>query len=302
MPHAAPNPLNILSRWHFAFGGIETEHDVLELASAVRIQRLNSYPSQQTLSSRLDSPFVAGIMGHYGPERITHQLIIESNNLGDFDYICDSVRAILAGLRVRTQSELYCPAVCSRPWDDLDSSSSELSVACRFEPHVYSLDVSQPVAIGMADLRWVKENLGRVLTLSKQARFSTALDALCSYLHTERDRMKAAQLWVGIEAIFEVEFEISYRLPLLAALMLKPRGPGCKKLRDQVKKLYNERSKAIHGQEFKNAKEHVHEVRKLLAQLLTKIIEEGNLPTKQDFDDLVLMPGTKAKFEDEQDV
>ena len=290
MNQVAPNPLDEVQRWHFAFGGISTDRDVLELASAVRIQRLHSFPSQETLSSKLDSPFVAGIMGHYGPERITHQLVIQSTSVDDFEYICDSVRAILAGLRIRTQSELYCPAVCSRSWDDLESGTTAPSIACRFEPHVYSLDVGEPTLIDSNDLSWVKDNLGKVLALSKQARFSTALDALCSYLHTERDRMKAAQLWVGIEAIFEVEFEISYRLPLLAALMLKPRGPGCKQLRDQVKKLYNERSKAIHGQEFKNAKEHVHEVRKLLARLLTKIIEDGNLPSKQDFDDLVLMP------------
>ncbi len=302
MNQVAANPLDGVQLWHFAFGGIETDRDVLALASAVRIQRLRSYPSQEILSSKLDSPFVAGIMGHYGPERITHQLIIESNSLGDFEYICDSVRAILAGLRVRTQSELYCPAVCSRSWDDLESATDAPSIACRFEPHVYSLDVSEPTKIEKSDLTWVKENLGKVLSLSKQARFSTALDALCSYLHTERDRMKAAQLWVGIEAIFEVEFEISYRLPLLAALMLKPRGPGCKQLRDNVKKLYNERSKAIHGQEFKNAREHVHEVRKLLARLLTKIIEDGNLPSKQDFDDLVLMPGKTSKDEGDQHV
>ena len=102
--------------------------------------------------------------------------------------------------------------------------------------------------------------------------------------------MKAAQLWVGIEAIFEVQFEISYKLPLLAALMLQPRGEDCKQLRNRIKKLYSQRSKAVHGQEFKNAKQHVHEVRQLLAMLLAIIIEDGHLPTKNEFDDLVLMP------------
>ncbi len=282
------------SRWHFALGGVTTSSDILPLASAIGIHRLRSFPTQHELTAKLDSPFVAGIIGHYGQERITHQLIVEANNLGDFEYICDSVRAILAGLRIRTQSELFCPAVCNHPWDHLAATAQSPAIACRFEPHVYSLDVGEPTLIDASDIDWVKSNLGKVLALSKEARFSTALDALCSYLHTERDRMKAAQLWVGIEAIFEVQFEISYRLPLLAALMLKPRGPGCKQLRDQVKKLYNERSKAIHGQEFKNAKEHVHEVRKLLASLLTKIIEDGRLPSKEDFDDLVLMPEAKS--------
>jgi ribosomal protein L29 len=288
MSQVYQNKPGISGRWHFALGGVQTNGDVLPLAAAIGIHRLRSFPTQHELTAKLDSPFVAGIIGHYGQERITHQLIVEANSLGDFEYICDPVRAILAGLRVRTQTELFCPAVCNHPWDDLVATAESPAIACRFEPHVYSLDIGEPTLIDNNDIDWVKNNLGKVLSLSKQTRFSTALDALCSYLHTERDRMKAAQLWVGIEAIFEVQFEISYRVPLLAALMLKPRGPGCKQLRDQVKKLYNERSKAIHGQEFKNAKEHVHEVRKLLARLLTKIIEDGHLPNKDDFDDLAL--------------
>ncbi|MFO1065528.1 MAG: hypothetical protein U0892_16815 [Pirellulales bacterium] len=71
---------------------------------------------------------------------------------------------------------------------------------------------------------------------------------------------ESAQLWAGHRIhFFKVEFEISYRLPLLAALMLKPRGPGCKQLRDQVKKPCSERRTKGSRQEFKNAKEHVHE-------------------------------------------
>lgn len=293
--------LNSTNQWHFAIGGLETESDVLEMAAAIRLQRLTAFPSQEQLTANLNSPFVAGIVGHYGQDRITHQLVVEAKSFGDFEYICDAVRAILAGLRVRTQSELFCPAVCNQPWDQigLDSLSKTQCIAARFEPHVYSLDLGEPSQIDAEDLAWVKNNLSKVLELNKHTRFNIALDALCSYLHTERDRMKAAQLWVGIEAIFEVQFEISYRLPLLAALMLQPRGPGCKVLRDQIKKLYNERSRAIHGQEFKNAKEHVHEVRKLLARLLTKIIEDGRLPSKEDLDDLVLMPTQIAKKDDQ---
>lgn len=291
MSQPFPAELESATEWHFAIGGLQTSDDVLEMASAIRLQRLASFPSQEELSTRLNSPFVAGIMGHYGESMIGHQLVIQARGDRNFTFTVDAVRAILAGLRIRTRSELFCPAVCNRPWDDLQRDSQTPCIACRFEPHAYSLDIEQPTRIDANDLQWVKHHLGKVVELSKQTRFSTALDALCSYLHTERDRMKAAQLWVGIESIFEVQYEISYRLPLLAALMLQPRGEGCKDLRDHVKKLYGQRSKAIHGQEFKDAKPHVRDVRELLARLLTKIVEEGHLPTKQDFDDLVLMPG-----------
>lgn len=287
MDGISENSKETVQRWHFAIGGLQTSSNSIEMSEAIRLQRLSSFPTQTELTEKLNSPFVAGIVGHYGQDRISHQLIVEANSLGDFDFICDSVRAILAGLRIRTQAELFSPAVCSQPWDNLDSESC---IAARFEPHVYSLNVSDPSPVNDSDMTWVKNNLGEVLKLNQQTRFNIALDALCSYLHTERDRMKIAQLWVGVEAIFEVQFEISYRLPILAALMLESRGEECKQLRNRIKKLYSQRSKAVHGQEFKNAKEHVHEVRQLLARLLTKIIEDGRLPDKKDFDDLVLMP------------
>ncbi len=282
--------LDDATQWHFAIGGLQTNSASLELSGAIRLERLTSFPTQDDLANNLNNPFVAGIVGHYGQKSLTHQLSVRAAS-SNFEFICDSVRAILAGLRVRTQSELFSPVVCTQSWDSLDSGPC---VAARFEPHVYSLELGEPTTVGSNDLDWVKHNLAKVLELNKQTRFSIALDALCSYLHTERDRMKAAQLWVGVEAIFEVQFEISYRLPLLAALMLQPRGDECKQLRNQIKKLYSQRSKAIHGQEFKNAKEHVDEVRQLLASLLTKIIEDGHLPTKQNFDDLVLMPSSEA--------
>ncbi|MEX1027507.1 MAG: hypothetical protein WD049_05805 [Candidatus Paceibacterota bacterium] len=295
MPQIAPEDLGSVTQWHFAIGGLETAGEVLEMASAIRIQRLRSFPTQAELSARLNNPFVAGIIGHYGDGLIGHQLIIDAKGFQDFEYICDAVRAILAGLRVRTRSELFSPAVCNRPWDRLDDGGQPPCIACRFEPHVYSLELHEPTQITAVDLDWVKYNLSKVLELNNQTRFNIALDALCSYLHTERDRMKAAQLWVGIEAIFEVQYEISYRLPLLAALILEPRGERCKTLRQHVKKLYSQRSKAIHGQEFKDPATHVREVRELLARLLETIIEDGHMPTKQEFDDLVLMPDDRDR-------
>ncbi|MFO1003052.1 MAG: HEPN domain-containing protein, partial [Planctomycetaceae bacterium] len=92
-------------------------------------------------------------------------------------------------------------------------------------------------------------------------------------------------------AIFDVTYEISFRLPLLAALLLEKRGTRCRDLKKHVKKLYNERSKAVHGGEISQdtLKLHVASVRALLARLLTKIIQNGNLPSSEDFDDLTVM-------------
>lgn len=295
MSETSQEDLDSVTQWYFAIGGVQTNSEVLEMAAAVRLERLKTFPTSPELAFSLNSPYVAGIMHHYGEDVIQHQLVIDAESFDDFEYICDSVRAILAGLRIRTEAEIFCPAVCDRSWAELRGVTGNSCIACRFEPHIYSHGIEERTLILPDDLQWVKQNLATVLELNQQTRFATALDALCSYLHSERDRMKAAQLWAGIEAIFDVRFEISYRLPLLAALMLEKRGEKCKELRNRIKKLYRERSDAVHGQEFNDAKNHVNQVRSLLAKLLARIIQDGQLPTSQDFDDLVMMPDDREQ-------
>ena len=295
MPEITTEDLDSVTHWYFAIGGLQTSSEALEMASAVRLQRLKTFPTSPELAFALNSPYVAGIMDHYGEEVIQHQLVVDAESFNDFEYICDAVRAILAGLRIRTEGEIFCPAICDYSWDELRGVTGNACIACRFEPHIYSHGMEERTMILPDDLEWVKQNMSQILELNKQARFATALDALCSYLHSERERMKAAQLWAGVEAIFDVQFEISYRLPILAALMLEQRGEKCRERREMVHKLYKERSKAVHGQEFNDSKNHISLVRSLLAKLLAKIIQNGHLPTKQDFDDLVLMPGGPEK-------
>ena len=163
--------LDKVSQWHFAIGGLETDSETIELSGAIRLERLKSFPTQEELTSNLNSPFVAGIVGHYGQQQLTHQLTIQVPS-SNFEFICDSVRAILAGLRVRTQAELFSPAVCNQSWDKLESGTC---IAARFEPHVYSLDLGEPSSVTQTDLDWVKNNLSKVLELNKQTRFNIAL-------------------------------------------------------------------------------------------------------------------------------
>ena len=71
------------------------------------------------------------------------------------------------------------------------------------------------------------------------------------------------------------------------ALLLEERGSKCRGLRDEVKKLYSERSKAIHGGNISDEtlRQHVAATRSLLARLLAKIIQDGKAPTKEDFEE-----------------
>ena len=56
-----------------------------------------------------------------------------------------------------------------------------------------------------------------------------------------------------------------------------------------VKKLYVVRSTAVHGGALKNAAmvEHVRKARALLSSILVKLVEEGRVPKKDEWDTLL---------------
>jgi hypothetical protein len=297
----ASDDLNSVTRWYFAVGGLQTQTDVLELSKAIRLERLRTFPTQAELAFSLDTPLVAGIMQHYGEAVIQHELIIEAEHVDDPQLIPMTAGAILAALRIRTGAEIICPAVCDTSWAKLRGLMGNSCRAYRVEPAMYSHEFTSPISVTPDDLDWTRSNLGKLVELNDDHRFETALDALCSYLHAANYRMMAAQLWAGVEAIFDVTYEISFRLPLLAALLLEKRGPKCRELKKQVKKLYTERSKAVHGGEISDEvlKQHVASVRSLLARLLAKIIQNGSLPSSDEFDDLTVLADSPTNVPDQ---
>ena len=117
-----------------------------------------------------------------------------------------------------------------------------------------------------------------------------------TYMLASNDRMKVAQLWAGIEAIFGIEHELSYRLATLSAKFL---GGGtsfeCRKVYADMKALYNDRSKIIHGKQLARKKEthegkvreHITRIRSRLAQLLTRLIARGSVPTMDEFEEIL---------------
>lgn len=297
----ASDELDSVTRWYFAVGGLQTQTELLELSKAIRLERLRVFPTQAELAFSLDSPLVAGIMQHYGETVIQHELVIEAEHVEDPQMIPMTAGAILAALRIRTEAEIICPAVCDTSWARLRGLTGNSCKSYRVEPAMYSHEFDTPTLVTMDDLNWARSSLMQLVNLSEDHRFKTALDALCTYLHAANYRMMAAQLWAGVESIFDVTYEISFRLPLLAALLLEKRGPKCRELKKQVKKLYAERSKAVHGGEISEEvlKQHVASVRSLLSRLLGKIIQNGSLPSSDEFDDLTVLADSPANVPDQ---
>jgi hypothetical protein len=282
-----------IERWHFAVGGLDTQQEKLEIGGPISLRRLRGFPTHEQLALSLTSLPVAGGMALYGEKVIRHELVIDAARFEDnTERIFPTASAILAGLRIRTGAEVVCPAVCERSWADLRTNPPNQCRAFHVERGLSHQAAAEPRLLLADDLEWVRNNLATVIRLTEDESFQTAVEALCTYMLAANDRMKVAQLWAGIEAIFDVQHELTFRISSLAARLVEPRGPACRDFYKRMKKLYGERSKAVHGSRLPEAvlRSHITEVRAILAKLLTTAIARGGIPSADDFDDLLFLP------------
>jgi len=286
----SPDDLDSASLWHFAIGGLETHQEVLELGGPFRLRRLKQFPTHEQLALSLTSLPVAGAIALCGEKTIQHELVIDAARFEEnTERIFPTAEAILAGLRIRTGSEIICPAVCELSWAALQTNPPNKCRAFHFERGLAHEAVAEPKLLLVDDLDWIRNNLATVIRLTDDERFQTAVEALCTYMLAASDRMKVAQLWAGVDAIFDVQHELQYRLSALTARLLAEPGPSCRGIYKEMKKLYGERSKIIHGQKVSAEKirAHIGAVRSRLAEILTRLIELGKVPSNDEFEEML---------------
>jgi hypothetical protein len=140
------------------------------------------------------------------------------------------------------------------------------------------------------DIVWIQkhfETFNRLASESEKFRF--ALEASNDWRFAKEPRSAVARLWSGIEALFEINSELVYRISLLSAALLTSRGPARKEKFDAIRKLYGFRSKVVHGETLPEEKilEVVSDSFQLLRDLLLVSIEKGHPLNQRDFDDAV---------------
>jgi len=131
--------------------------------------------------------------------------------------------------------------------------------------------------------RWMINYYNNADKLMNDDRFKNAVHCLSSYRWHSMPRAQMALIWSGIEGIFEVYHELSFRLSLYIAIFLYPRNRTKRKsVFDEVKKLYEIRSKAVHGGRLKKINDSVERSAKILRLIVLKSTEKGVLPKSDE--------------------
>lgn len=141
--------------------------------------------------------------------------------------------------------------------------------------------------ISEKDEIWLKNHYKTAYKLLEKENFQTGVHAMASYRWHSLPRVQLAVIWSGIESLFNVNTEVSFRISLYIANFLGETEVQMQQIFKQVRKMYSLRSSAVHGNKTKdNLNSAVIESANLLNQILRRCTELNKLP---DIDNLVFL-------------
>ena len=156
------------------------------------------------------------------------------------------------------------------------SASTKLNIP-HYHLHIGSLRQTRVLTI--AEHKWIKKHYRHAKLLMDVEKYRNAVHCVSSYRWHASPRVQLAVLWSGIEGLFGVGYELSFRISLYVSRYLSPNRKAVRrKIFEDIKKLYSLRSKAIHGSSIKKLGDSVSQTALILRRLISKCAEHNELP------------------------
>lgn len=179
---------------------------------------------------------------------------------------------------------LNCNVMCNMQSDQPIERIAEAQYV-HITNHELRALLSTTYSISESDEEWISKNYEAAYALLEKECYRTAVHAMASYRWHSVPRVQLAVIWSGIESLFNVNTEVSFRISLYIANYLGGDEIEAKQIFKQVRKMYSLRSSAVHGNKTKdNLENAVVESADLLNRLLRRCAETKSLP---DVDNLV---------------
>lgn len=146
--------------------------------------------------------------------------------------------------------------------------------------HLSGLNALPAYELTSDDEQWLQMYAGRARKLLEDPGFQTAVHSLASFHWHPHPRTRLALIWSGIEALFGIDSEVVFRVSLYTAKFLAPDDTSERvKIFADVKRLYKQRSAAVHGSKMKGDLQlAVQESAALLRRLIRRCVENKELP------------------------
>jgi hypothetical protein len=153
-------------------------------------------------------------------------------------------------------------------------------------PHIYcsSFIETRPTLFGdfrltQEDAQWIKIHMDQALRFIQEPKFQNAMQALTSFHCIPYWSTRLVVAWSGLEALFGVDQEISFRLSLYITNFLKSGNDRYSEF-EKLRRSYDDRSRVAHGAatKAKAVQEYATFTRDILRACLAKCIETNAFP------------------------
>ncbi|MFJ3650502.1 hypothetical protein [Streptomyces murinus] len=220
---------------------------------------------------------------------ISHELYISERIAATPQAALNLAYRAISLLRLKTNCLINGISYSEMPWGQMAAHSNSVAVQPLEEPR-RALWKSQST-IGESDLEWVILRLARDFELHEQPSYRLAYDSAAYAPFLKDPRTAVARIWSGIESLFDVQNELSFRLSMYAGVLISDDFDQRVDVQANFKRLYTLRSKAVHGAKLDSLRleEALTSSWSLLRDLLLACIRTGPLlPSTPDLDRALL--------------
>ncbi|MFF9491577.1 hypothetical protein [Streptomyces flaveolus] len=183
---------------------------------------------------------------------ITHELYIAERIAKTPQAALNVAYRAISLLRLKTNCLINGISFSEVPWGQIAAHSTDVKMQPLEEPRK-ALWGSQS-AVTEDDLTWVTLRLARDFDLHEQPSYRLAYDSAADAPFLKDSRTAVARIWSGIESLFDVQNELSFRLSMYAAVLISDDFVQRIDIQANFKRLYTLRSKAVHGAKLDTAK------------------------------------------------
>lgn len=178
--------------------------------------------------------------------------------------------------------EVTCNLQSNSPIEEL-TESSNIHVT---NHHLRGLRSWPPATLKEEQCEWLKTHFSNARSLMSKDSYRDAVHALSSYKWHSLPRAQLAVIWSGIEGLFGIDSEITFKLSLGIAKFLGESVEEQRQIFQDTKSLYRARSKAVHGGKIKgDVQNAITESAILLKRLILRASEQGRIP---DIEQLII--------------
>lgn len=273
----------------FALSGLTFRHGPYVFHEIGELREVLHSPGEVELAGALQNKSLLSPIARH-MSAVTHELALQCTEPKLQQTELNIGWWILSALRCRTLIDLLVPAVANVSWDVFPAMQPNSCEVQLLEDVPAARRISPVKELSLESLDWVQQYLENWISLLESPAFRLAVDSLTTHNQHANLRMTAAALWAGFEALFGINSELRFRLALMTAAYLEERGQKRLEAYRRVKKLYDYRSKAVHGGATTDNHliEHIVEVRELLSRLVCRITEQGVMPAVEDYEERLL--------------